>query len=144
ALLMTPKKHKRILIAWIVLGIVAAVIWVLFVFVGWDSSSSTGMSNAVKSLAVYFLPEIIVFLIFALLWIFLSRRHPKAQLAFIIILSVLSAWHLLETLTYILWWSADGFNTASLFPVAVFLEFLAWVILLAILNNDMRRSGKQA
>ncbi|MCD8307383.1 MAG: hypothetical protein LUD51_04040 [Clostridia bacterium] len=139
---MTPKRFKSIKIAWIVLGAAAAVIWVLFVFIGWGFGS-TGASNAVKSFAVYFLPEIILFLIFSLLWLFMSKGHPHASTAFIIILSVLSAWHLLETLAYALWMSADGFNALSLLPGGIFLEFLAWTVLLAVMNNNFRRSYRQ-
>ncbi len=138
---MTPKKLKGVKIAWLVLGIVAIVIWILFDFFGWGFSSE-GLSNAAKDL-VYFLPEIVLFLVFTLLWFFLSGRHPRANLAFIIILSVLSAWHLLETLVFTLWMSADGFSALSLLPGFIFLEFAAWVVLLGIINKSFRRSNRR-
>ncbi len=138
---MTPKKLKGIKIAWTVLGIVAVVVWILFDFIGWDFTSN-GLSNAAKDL-VYFLPEIALFLVFTLLWFFLSGKHPQANTAFIIILSVLSAWHLLETLVFTLWMSADGFSALSLLPGFIFLEFAAWVVLLGIINKNFRRSYRQ-
>ncbi|MCD8295177.1 MAG: hypothetical protein LUE27_08055 [Clostridia bacterium] len=130
---------KGIKIAWTVLGVICAVYWVLFVFIGFGFNS-TGVEMAVPSLCMYFLPEIILFVMFSLLWLFLSPGRPRANNAFIIILSVLSAWHLLETFVYCMWMSADGFNALALVPGSIFIIFLAWVILLAVINNGFRKS----